>query len=130
MLLVRADGADPHLFPPYGERDRKISFFFDCKNSPNSLYKSGSRPQKSPKVPQITLHSIAIGDRYGIFWMISGDSSCPDDSENEWQRGKEMNCIWKISICQRGSGNKSVGTIDKSSVQRSRKSETFNFPLT
>ena len=41
----------------------------------------------------------------------------------------EINCIWKISICHGESGNKSEGTVDKSNVQRSRKSETFNFPL-
>ena len=26
-------------------------------------------------------------DRYGIFWMISADSSCPDSSEYIWQSG-------------------------------------------
>ena len=54
----------------------------------NLLKKSDSRPQKSPKIPQKSLHSIAICsifNRYGIFWMIPGESSCPDGSEYVWQ---------------------------------------------
>ena len=57
----------------------------------NSLCKSGSRPQKSPKKAQKTDHSIAIYsnflNRYGIFWVPPGESSCPDGSEYVWQRG-------------------------------------------
>ena len=54
----------------------------------NLLKKSGSRPRKSPKIPQKSLHSIAICsifNRYDIFWMIPGESSCPDGSEYVWQ---------------------------------------------
>ena len=27
--------------------------------------------------------------KYGIFWIIPGESSCPDGSEYVWQRGVE-----------------------------------------
>ena len=59
----------------------------------NSLCKSGSRPQKSPKKAQKTDHSIAIYsnffNRYGIFWVPPGESSCPGGSEYVWQRWVE-----------------------------------------
>ena len=27
--------------------------------------------------------------RYGIYWMVNGESSCPGGSEYVWQRGEE-----------------------------------------
>ena len=47
---------------------------------------------KSPKIAPKNHHSIAIFSifyRYGIFYMVRGESSCPDGSECEWQRGVE-----------------------------------------
>ena len=59
----------------------------------NSLCKSGSWPQKSPKKAQKTDHSIAIYSNFWIgmvyFWVPPGESSCPDGSEYVWQRGVE-----------------------------------------
>ena len=48
------------------------------------------RPQKSPKIAQKTITQSRFSqlfDRYGIFWVIPGESSCPDGSEYVWQRG-------------------------------------------
>ena len=53
----------------------------------------GSRAQKSPKIAQKTGHLIAITHcflkRYGIDWVVPGESSCPEDSEYVWQKGVE-----------------------------------------
>ena len=46
----------------------------------NSLCKSGSRPQKSPKKPKKRTTQSR-------FWVPPGESSCPDGSEYIWQRG-------------------------------------------
>merc|ERR1712209_299797 len=59
----------------------------------NSLCKSGSRPQKSPKKAQkngsLNRDLLKFLNRYGIFWVPPGESSCPDGSEYVWQRGVE-----------------------------------------
>ena len=55
-----------------------------------SLYKSGSNPQKSPKNDTLNHDLLKIFNRYGIFWMISGESSCPGGSEYVWQSGVEI----------------------------------------
>ena len=55
-------------------------------------YGFGSRPQKSPKIAKIGITQSRFAQsfyRYGIFWMIPGESSCPDGSEHVWQRGVE-----------------------------------------
>ena len=59
----------------------------------NSLYKNGSRPQKSPKIPQKTLHSIAICSKK--IWMIPGESSCPSIENNIPQ------CVGPISLTRK-----------------------------
>ena len=46
-----------------------------------SLYKLGSQPQKSPKIAQKrTTHSrfAQFLNRYGIYQVIPGESSCPE----------------------------------------------------
>ena len=59
----------------------------------NSLCKSGSRPQKSPKKSpkngSLNRDLLKFLNRYGIFWVPPGESSCPDGSEYVWQRGVE-----------------------------------------
>ena len=59
----------------------------------NSLCKSGFRPQKSqkksPKNGSLNRDLLKFLNRYGIFWVPPGESSCPDGSEYVWQRGVE-----------------------------------------
>ena len=59
----------------------------------NSLCKSGSRPQqspkKSPKNRSLNRNLLKFLNRYGMFWVPPGESSCPDGSEYVWQRGVE-----------------------------------------
>ena len=59
----------------------------------NSLCKSGSRPQKSPKKSpkngSLNRDLLKFLNRYGIFWVPPGESSCPGGSEYVWQRGVE-----------------------------------------
>ena len=60
--------------------------------SPNLLYNFGSRFQKWPKIPPKKDHSIAICSifyRYGIFYMIPGESSCQGGSKYVCQRWLE-----------------------------------------
>ena len=52
--------------------------------------KSYIRPQKSPKKKPKNDHSIAIFSifyRYGITFMVRGESSCPDGLEYVWENG-------------------------------------------
>ena len=53
----------------------------------------GSRPQKSPKKSpkngSLNRDLLKFLNRYGIFWVPPGESSCPDGSEYVWQRGVE-----------------------------------------
>ena len=49
------------------------------------------RPQKSPKEPKKTItqsHLLKKIYRYGIFFMVRGESSCPDGLEYVWERGE------------------------------------------
>ena len=54
----------------------------------NSVYKFGSQPQKSQKNAKKTISQSPFAQfffyRYGIFWMVPGESSCPGDSEYVW----------------------------------------------
>merc|ERR1712004_376354 len=65
--------------------------FKNLSKSLNSLCKSGSRPQKSPKKAQkngsLNRNLLKFLNRYGIFWVPPGECSCPDGSEYVWQRG-------------------------------------------
>ena len=58
-----------------------------------AICKSGSRPQKSPKKSpkngSLNRDLLKLLNRYGIFWVPPGESSCPDGSEYVWQRGVE-----------------------------------------
>ena len=55
------------------------------------LCKFGSQAQKSPKMPKknfaLNRNLLNFFYRYGIFWMVPCESSCPDGSEYVCQRG-------------------------------------------
>ena len=76
----------------YGiQSDKMHSFHPKHSNLENRCFRY-IRPQKSPKIAQKTITQSRFSqlfDRYGIFWVISGESSCPDGSEYVWQRGVE-----------------------------------------
>ena len=58
----------------------------------NSLYKYGSDLRNHQKCPQKLCTQSRFAqffNRYGIFWIIPGESSFPDGSENAWQRWVE-----------------------------------------
>ena len=46
---------------------------------------------QNTKILKIADFAIKSGfnffNRYGIFWMAPGESSCPENSEYVWQRG-------------------------------------------
>ena len=44
-------------------------------------------PQKRPKNGSLNRDLLNFLNRYGIFWVPPGESSCPDGSEYVWQRG-------------------------------------------
>ena len=43
--------------------------------------------KKSPKNDSLNRDLLKILNRYGIFWVPPGESSCPDGSEYVWERG-------------------------------------------
>ena len=45
--------------------------------------------KKSPKNGSLNRDLLKFLNRYGIFWVPPGESSCPDGSEYVWQRGVE-----------------------------------------
>ena len=45
--------------------------------------------KKSPKNGSLNRDLLKFFNRYGIFWVPPGESSCPDGSEYVWQRGVE-----------------------------------------
>ena len=45
--------------------------------------------QKIPKNGSLNRDLLNFLNRYGIFWVLPGESSCPDGSEYVWQRGVE-----------------------------------------
>ena len=58
----------------------------------------GLRKSHLRKAPQVDLSEVGLPEgnhcdllkilnRYGIFWVPLGESSCPDGSEYVWQRG-------------------------------------------
>ena len=44
---------------------------------------------ESPKNGSLNRDLLKFLNRYGIFWVPPGESSCPDGSEYVWQRGVE-----------------------------------------
>ena len=74
----------------YGiQSDRMHSFHPKHSNLESRCFRC-IRPHKSPKIAQKTDHSIAIFsiflNRYGIFWMVPGESPFLEGSEYVWQR--------------------------------------------
>ena len=68
------------------QSDRMHSFHPKHSNIENRCFRY-IRPQKSPKIAQKTITQSRFSqlfDRYGIFWVIPGESSCPDGSEYVW----------------------------------------------
>ena len=45
--------------------------------------------EKKPKNGSLNRDLLKFLNRYGIFWVPPGESSCPDGSEYVWQRGVE-----------------------------------------
>ena len=41
----------------------------------------------SPKKPSLNRNFLNLLYMYGIFWVVPGESPCPDGSEYVWQRG-------------------------------------------
>ena len=45
--------------------------------------------ENHPKNGSLNRDLLKFFNRYGIFWVPPGESSCPDGSEYVWQRGVE-----------------------------------------
>ena len=75
-LYTRGKDGSKHLIFMYIygiQSDRMHSFHPKHSNLENRCFRY-IRPQKSPKKAQ----------KQRIFWMVPGDSSCPDGSEYVW----------------------------------------------
>ena len=77
----------------YGiQSDRMHSFHPKLSNIENHCF-CYKRPQKSQKIAQkkrsLNRNFLNLFNRYGIFFIALGESSCPGGSEYVWQRGVE-----------------------------------------
>ena len=53
------------------------------------IFKVVPKNKKSPRNESLNCDLLKFLNRYGIFWVPPGESSCPDGSEYVWQRGVE-----------------------------------------
>ena len=68
---------------------RKIAKTLKFRKSLISLYDLGSWLEKSPKNGSHNRDLLKYLHIYGIYWVLPGESPCPDGSEYVWQRGVE-----------------------------------------
>ena len=53
-----------------------------------AIYKTSEITKISPKKRSLNRDLLNFFYRYGIFFMVRGESSCPDGLEYVWERGE------------------------------------------
>ena len=64
-----------------------LTMWFHTKKSNETLKKHLLYITSAPELRNDQTTWLYFLYRYGIFWMVPGESSCPGGSEYEWQRG-------------------------------------------